>query len=254
MEALIKANALNQTGNVDYNIYGKLDGIGFEKVSNKFVDTFILCVLVPDYNTEKKKKIRRNNFIGSQNRKIREFLNANGLEKCIVNGICFKEVEILNKEMLHNMPDRNKNKEAKIYYEQQFKIACPNVDYSKVMNFLRNVDYNGYGYFLKDVDITMDYGGSFDKYKVIEYLTAFQDFKEQGSLKNGEKYPRTIIDNDTLVGKNCLTWMENVGGIRTRQKIYNKMVQMLESKKMHAGRLMYMASQVPRSSSSHGHA
>ena len=31
LEALIKANALNRTGNVNYNEYGKLDGIGFEK-------------------------------------------------------------------------------------------------------------------------------------------------------------------------------------------------------------------------------
>ena len=56
LEALIQANALNQTGNVDYNKCGKLDGIGFEKVCDKFVDNFLLCVLVPDYNTEKKKR------------------------------------------------------------------------------------------------------------------------------------------------------------------------------------------------------
>ena len=229
-EALIKANALNRTGNVDYNKYGKLDGIGFEKVSDKFVDNFLLCVLVPDYNTEKKKKIRINNFIGSQNRKIRELLIANGFEKCIVKGISFKEVKNLKEEMLDNIPDRNRNKEAEIYFEQVFKIACPNVDYSKVMDFLRKFDYNGYGYYLKDVDITLDYSGSFDKYKVIDHLTSFKDFREQGSLNNGENYPRTIIDNDAMVGKNCLTWMENVGGITTKQKIYNKMVQMLECK------------------------
>ena len=46
LEALIKGNALNRTGNVDYNKYGKLDGIGFEKVSDKFVDNFLLFVLV----------------------------------------------------------------------------------------------------------------------------------------------------------------------------------------------------------------
>jgi hypothetical protein len=98
------------------------------------------------------------------------------------------------------------------------------------MDFLRKVDYNGYGFYLKDVDITLDYSGSFDKYKVIDHLTSFEDFREQGSINNGEEYPRTIIDNDTMVGKNCLTWMENVDGITTRQKIYNKMVQMLECK------------------------
>ena len=98
------------------------------------------------------------------------------------------------------------------------------------MDFLRKVDYNGYGFYLKDVDITLDYSGSFKKYKVIDHLTSFEDFREQGSINNGENYPRTIVDNDAMVGKNCLTWMENVDGITTRQKIYNKFVQMLECK------------------------
>merc|ERR1711891_133947 len=132
--------------------------------------------------------------------------------------------------MLENIPDANKNKEATKYYEQKFKIACPNMDYATVMKFLRNVDYNGYGFFLNDVDVTIDYAGSFDKYKCIDHITNFEDFREQGSIQNGEEYPRTVVDNDKEVGKNCLTWMENIDGIKTRQKIYNKMVQMLETK------------------------
>jgi hypothetical protein len=66
--------------------------------------------------------------------------------------------------------------------------------------------------------------------KLNDHLTSLEDFKEQGSINNGEEYPRTIVDNDAMVGKNCLTWMENVDGITTRQKIYNKMMQMLECK------------------------
>jgi hypothetical protein len=66
-------------------------------------------------------------------------------------------------KMLENMPDRNMNKEAEIYFKQVFKIACPNVDYSIVMDFLRKVDYNGYGFYLKNVAITLDYVGSFEK-------------------------------------------------------------------------------------------
>ena len=53
LETLMKANALNQTGNIDYNKYGQLDNVGFEKVSEKFVDNFLFRVLVPDYNTKK---------------------------------------------------------------------------------------------------------------------------------------------------------------------------------------------------------
>ena len=64
------------------------------------------------------------------------------------------------------------------------------------------MNYKEYGFFLKDVDITMDYSGSFDKYDVIEHLTDSEKFREQGSMKNGEQYQRTIIDNDATVG----TW------------------------------------------------
>ena len=227
LESLVRANALNLTGNLDYNKYGKLDAVGFEKVSPLFIDNFIFTLLVPDYNLNNK---RQNIYLGSQNRKIRELLAGNGFEQPNVKGVGLQVVEIPKQDMLENMPDANKNKETKKYYEQSFKIACPNIEYSTVMKFLRNVDYNGYGFFLKDLDVTMDYAGSFDKYKCIDHLTSVEDFREQGSFKIVEEYPRTIVDNDKEVGKNCLTWMENIDGIKTRQKIYNKMVQMLETK------------------------
>ena len=76
----------------------------------------------------------------------------------------------------------------------------------------------------------MDYARSFDKYDAIEHLTDSENFSEQGSMKDGEQYPRTIIDNDATVGKNCLTFIENIDGFTTQQKVYNKMVQMLECK------------------------
>ena len=44
LESLVRANVLNRTGNVDYNQYGKLDGVGFKKVSAKFVDNFIVVI------------------------------------------------------------------------------------------------------------------------------------------------------------------------------------------------------------------
>ena len=55
-------------------------------------------------NRHGKKKIRRNKLIGSQNRRIRELLNSDGLEKCTVKGIPFLEVKVLKEEMLGNMP------------------------------------------------------------------------------------------------------------------------------------------------------
>ena len=65
LEALIRANALNRTGDLNYNENGKLDGVGFEKVSEKFIDNFVFCNIVPDYNTKKDKRNRaRNMFVG----------------------------------------------------------------------------------------------------------------------------------------------------------------------------------------------
>ena len=69
LEALISTNALNCTGDLNYNENGKLDGVGFEKISEKFINNFILKVLVPDYNTEKE----REQEICLLPRKIRQF-------------------------------------------------------------------------------------------------------------------------------------------------------------------------------------
>ena len=114
LEALIRANALNRTGDLNYNENGKLDGIGFIKVSEKFIDNFMFCNIVPDYNTKKVKgKKTRNMFVASQNKTIRDLLAAYGLEKCIVKATAMDEVGVCKQEMLENMPDANKNKEAK---------------------------------------------------------------------------------------------------------------------------------------------
>ena len=53
--------------------------LDLKKLQRNFLDNFLFRVLVPDYNTKKGKNI----FLGSQNRKIRKILNANGLEKCV---------------------------------------------------------------------------------------------------------------------------------------------------------------------------
>ena len=77
---------------------------------------------------------------------------------------------------------------------------------------------------LKDTDITIHYAGGFDKYEVIYHLTS-----NEGAAYN-EDASCTITNNDSTLGKNCLTFMERIDGFVTRQKIYNKMVQSLECK------------------------
>ena len=116
LEALICANALNRTGNLNYNENGKLDGVGFEKVSGKFIDNFVFYNIVPDYNTKKiKGKKPTNIFVASQNKTIRDLLAVNGFINPIVKAIGMDDVEVCKEEMLENIPDANKNKEATKY-------------------------------------------------------------------------------------------------------------------------------------------
>ena len=87
LELLVRNNAFNRTGNMNYNFYGEKDGIGFEKVTEKFVDNFLLRTLVPDYNMKNGKNIH----VGSQNRIICELLDAYGFERCIVKVVACNE-------------------------------------------------------------------------------------------------------------------------------------------------------------------
>ena len=124
------------------------------------------------------------------------------------------------------MPYRNPKETAKDFYIQEFKVACPNIDYGTIIDFLRSESYNAIGMILKDFDVTMDYSGSFSKEEIVAHLVSKKGFREQGTVD--DIAPRTIINNDTVVGKNCLSYMEYVDSLTTRSKIYNKMVQMLE--------------------------
>ena len=77
LENVVKHNALNKTGHINYNKGGVKEGIGFQPCSDKFVDNFISRVLVADY------LIHSNSYVevGSLNRTICALLERHGLEK-----------------------------------------------------------------------------------------------------------------------------------------------------------------------------
>ena len=225
---VVKHNALNKTGHANYNKGGVKDGVGFQPCSDKFVDNFILRVLVADYLIYKKNYAE----VGSINRTKRGMLERNGLEKCKVKAISLSSATDIPAEIMAKMPFRINNKECDVteYYFQDYKIACANVEYGSVLQFLRTKEYVQRGLFLKDIDVTMDYAGSFDRDEVIDYMVTNHDFRCQGAVEDATK---TILDNSHKVGQNCLTYMETINGMSTRSKIYNKMVQMLECKGVH---------------------
>ena len=101
---------------------------------------------------------------------------------------------------------------------KSLKLACPNLDYCNVLEFIRERRYNSCGFFLKDLDVTLDYAGSFNKEELVDHLVKCEGFRVQGDLDQVGTRTRTIVDNDNFVGKNCLTFLETLDGITTRQK------------------------------------
>lgn len=231
LQKFVQENALNRTGNIDYNKYGNKLGIGFLPCTEKFVDNFLLYVYVPDYFIEQKgAKNKAYTEVGVVNKHIRSLLSHSGLQKCEVKAVCLTPIEkSLSEEERSRVYSRLQSKESQEtkYYRQYFKIACADEDYGNVLNFLRSNEYIERNIFVKDIDVTMEYMGSFNRGEVLENLTSSKGFRLQDTGKYGE---RTILDNCQYVGNNCLTYMEKVQGIVTRCKIYNKMVQMLECK------------------------
>lgn len=49
LEKIAQEHSLNRTGVINYNKYGKQEGVGFISCSEKFVDNFLFYFLVPDY-------------------------------------------------------------------------------------------------------------------------------------------------------------------------------------------------------------
>ena len=229
IESIARANALNLTGDLNYNTYGSKDAHGFQQVTEKFIDNFLLHAVVPEYYVKNGKNI----FVGGMNKTIRDLLTASNLTNCVVKAVSLGKVEHPTKTMVDSAPHLDPKLEpAASYHIQQFKVACPNLEYDKVIDFLRKKDYVTHGYHLKDLDVTMDYSGSFSKSELVEHLINTKGFRLQGEEDDGD---RTILNNDNFVGKNCLTFMESISGIVTRQKIYNKMVQMIECKSVRSG-------------------
>ena len=70
---------------------------------------------------------------------------------------------------------------------QEFKVACADENYSKVLEFLRTDEYKIRNMFLKDIDVTMDYAGSFNKDEIVNYLTRHKGFRIQGSYYGADR-------------------------------------------------------------------
>ncbi|RKO94633.1 hypothetical protein BDK51DRAFT_29629 [Blyttiomyces helicus] len=98
-----------------------------------------------------------------------------------------------------------------------YKVSSSQMTLTSVFGILSDskahMVLKGMGVF--EMDIPTDYGCSFNKQNLADYLESHKD--------------RTVIKNDKHVGRNCLSYMVQVQGVKLRCKIYNKFVQSIES-------------------------
>ena len=107
-------HSLNCTGRVNYNKFGQQDGVGLQPVTEKFVDNFLLKVLIPDYNIKEGKPI----FLGPLNTGIRALLKDYGLEKCNVKAVGFAKTGCPNSCMMDIMSNTDDSKEVSCFFVQ----------------------------------------------------------------------------------------------------------------------------------------
>lgn len=111
LEKIAQENSLNRTGVINYNKYGKQEGVGFISYSEKFVDNFLFYVLVPDYFVTRKKTYTE---VGVVNKHIRDMLTRYGLRKCKVKAIALSPLkEQPREEELEKVYGRLKSRETK---------------------------------------------------------------------------------------------------------------------------------------------
>ena len=191
----------NHTGYIDYNKYGVKDGRGFISCGDKFVESFHLYERVASEQVQKRCYLQ----LGTSTKRLQNLLSPLKLARV-------KAVHL---------------KKQPSGYEQEYKVSCAEEEYDVVMSFLRSQVFNQHEVFLKDIDVAGDFGGSFNKNDLIKYLLRQKGYRLQHSSSSEALSEPTILQNESHVGRNCLTYIERDG---VRCRLYNKMVMILEKK------------------------
>ena len=158
----VESNSLNCVGQIDMNKYGTKDGNLLEEATEIFIDTFILQVLVPDYLVESS----RYTEAGTMSKCVWSLIEREGLTKSRATMLNFHRLTTKpDQKMIDSMPFKNVDNETKEYFIQTFKISCANEKFEDVIKFLNNKSYQNRGLFLKNIDVTQYYKGSFCKDK-----------------------------------------------------------------------------------------
>ena len=99
---------------------------------------------------------------------------------------------------------KSRETDKTVYYIQEFRVSCASEEYSAVLEFLRTDECKIRNILIKDIQLSTDYAGSFNKEEAIHYLmTIEKGFRMQG------RADRTILDNTDQVE---LSYIHGISG------------------------------------------
>ena len=134
---------------------------------------------------------------------------------------------ILGKEQKDNYKQLNNTQDLGDAWILPIKIELADEDlntlHDKLTDFLNELKEYETQIYLLDVDITMDYAGTFDKKELENHLINKHNFKLQGDITDhGDKI---ILDNIKSVGYGTLTYIDGSDPTAIkRAKFYNKLL------------------------------
>ena len=147
LEKIAKENSLNRI----VLSYHNRNSIGFLPCSDKFVESFLLYVYVPDYFVTARKTYTE---VGVVSMRIRTLLKRHGLQKFKVK-VLSPLKEVVKRQDLEKVYGRCKSRETDktVYYIQEFRVSCASEEYSAVLEFLRTDEYKIRNILIKDIQL-----------------------------------------------------------------------------------------------------
>ncbi|KAK8838418.1 hypothetical protein M9Y10_033047 [Tritrichomonas musculus] len=216
---LTKSLNWNDISDIDYTA-GASNRHELKPLSDRFCDNIILYYKVPLCEQSPTSRIGNNankmehlsKFLAEYTAKIKRILIAHNINVT-----------------KRNIKPTYSSKECE-YYKQYIKVALPTIPITDIFALITSEDaiksFNNEGIYINDIDFTQDFAGVINKTEVMQYLIENKNYVMEGYNDTGDYI---IMDNDKLVGKNCLTFIHNTEHGRVRYKFYNKFVQSIES-------------------------
>ena len=237
LRRLAIGNIANFTGTLDY-LKGRNPAVhALDAVTPAFCDNFLLRVAVPDYHItieedkdgKSKKYTHLGHFMTLTRQTISEYTDATGvshidLRRVLVKPVpmtpfCTEDRDRLRRFGYHNgvfdhKPHRHVesgSKETQFFW-QNIKVSCQDADLQKVIDLIRSGVFNAEKLYFKDFDTTIDCAGTFVRRELFHYLHKVKQFAVRGKKFRRSDGGSTLLDNESDVGNNCLTWMTNKNG------------------------------------------